>query len=273
MFTAGGSNGMRDGAGIAQANPGKAVCILRMALGLAALTGLPGCATDPGPVADLPTGVSATAGPAPDGKPAAFETAPGGPAETQAAAMTAKARALVIGAAKADSGASRPEPAVDLAMLAMRSNPGATYRIEGPAAPGAKPDLLPPDQVMERLRELSHAPRAEASGGEGDGRAEAVLARLRELSHRAQPADEAARTAASSAPASRGPSRPVSPESIMRRMQELAGAKREAEKPEAGDATPGAEAFGGLAAFAPAPAMARTPAVDRVVAGWGEGGR
>ena len=241
-----------------------------MALGLALLAALPGCVTDPGPVVDLRAGASAAAGVAPEGK-AASENAPGGSTEGEASAMTAKARALVNGAVNKDSAASRPEPAIDFAALAMRSNPGATYRLDGPPSPGAKPDVLSPDQVMERLRELSHASGAQAS--DGDGGSEEILARLRELSRRTKPADAAAGTEASSAPARRGPSRPVSPEAIMRRMQELAGARRAAEKPEAGDATPGAEAFGGLAAFAPAPAMARTPAVDRVVAGWGEGGR
>jgi hypothetical protein len=176
--------------------------------------------------------------------------------------MLAKARALAF----ADPIAKQSEPQIDLAMIAMRSNPGATYRLDGSASPEAKSTILAPDVVMDRLRSLSHGPRAARPDADQSDRTQAVLERLKELSQ--HPKSDKVREEQQAAPQPResthGPN--ISPEAMLRRMRELS-----AEKPAAEDAIgkPGAppvsaqDVFGGLAAFVPAPDLVRPSVIAR----------
>ncbi len=244
----------------------KAVRVLRIAAGLAACPALLGCVTDYGQTVDLPAAVSSSTGVAADAAALASAKYAGAPMSEDASGMVAKARALAF----ADPSANPSQPQIDLAMLAMRSNPGATHRLDGPASPEAKSNLLAPDVVMERLRSLSHDPGAPAHDADQDDRTQAVLARLQELSH--HPATASLGTEQQAAPPPQGPSpRPrLSPEAMLQRMRELSAAKPEAEtRAEGPTGKPGGplasvqEVFGGLADFVPAPDLARPAALDR----------
>ena len=225
-------------------SPSSRAGVWRIALALAAFPSLPGCVADSVQTADIP---------------AALGSQNGAPMDGAGDAMVAKARALAF----ADPNASRPqpEPQVDLAMLAMRSNSTATHRLDGPAVPGAPSDALSPEQVLERLRQLSHDPGAMASGAEADDRSQAVLARLQELSHHPASPSVVTEIQASAGPQASGPRRPISPEDMLRRMRELSAAKPARGANAAGDEAVqrSAAAFGGLGPFVPAPDMAHAP--------------
>ncbi|WP_113888439.1 hypothetical protein [Roseiarcus fermentans] len=230
---------------------------MRIVLGLAACQALAGCVTDRTAAADLSAAADSRAS-------AAAPDAPALALDEHTREMVAKARALAF----ADPGATTRPVQVDLAMLAMQSNPTATHRLDGPSSPGAASDALPPEEVMRRLRQLSGNPGAPA-GSLQDDRSRDILARLQALSHRPPqaPAAEAQQPVAA-------PARAVSPEAIMRRMRELSGGAPDAPAQADGGKLPekrqpptaaDADAFGGLAAVVPAPDMARTPAVERAI--------
>ncbi len=237
--------------------------VLRILVGLSACPALAGCVTDGADVAGLSTGAGASSGGSPGGDASAHAATE--PMDEKTSALVAKARALAF----ADPNAAKPPEQIDLAMLAMRSNPNATRRLDGPSSPGPASESLSPEEVMQRLRQLSHNPGVPAEGAGQDDRSRDILARLQALSHRPAAVTEIQPAAA---PASR--IKPVSPEAIMRRMKELSGAMpnaaaqavrgvpKDARKP---DAASDADAFGGLGPVTPAPDMARTPAVERAI--------
>ena len=216
---------------------------LRMIVGGAACAALAGCVTDGAAVAGRADASAAAANASPAAESATLDG--------KASAMVEKARAMAL----ADPAEARPPAQIDLALLAARSNPGATHRLDGPSSPGATTDLLPPDEVMRRLRELSLGAGATSGGDAGDDGADAILERLRALSHRPAPADAAAGPQVAAAPSAMA-ARPVSPETMMRRMKELSGGASDAQKPDV-------DPFGGLTAVVPAPEMKPTPAVGR----------
>jgi len=172
------------------------------------------------------------------------------PIEGDSAALVAKAKALVSGESDARQGGD----SIDVAMLAMRSNPSATHRLDGSASSQADP--LPPDVMMDRLKVLARDTDVSAYS-EPDRAAPDVITRLRELSRQTASSAGGAKSEDLVIPA-RNPAKPVSPEAVLRRMQELA-AKQKA----SGQAQ--ASSFGGLVAVVPAPDMERTPAVERAV--------
>jgi hypothetical protein len=245
--------------------PGRAAYgFLRILVGLSACPALAGCVTDGAGVAGLAAGADTVSAATPNRDPSAQASAE--PMDEKASALVAEARALAF----ADHGGSKPPEQIDLAMLAMRSNPNATHRLDGPSSPGATPDTLSPEAVMQRLRQLSRNPGAAADDAAQDGPPRDILARLEALSHR--PAGAVTEIQPAVAPAV--PPKSVSPDAIMRRMKELSGARPNVAAPAAGhspqdgrkpDAAPDADAFGGLVAVVPAPDMARTPAVERAI--------
>ncbi len=224
-----------------------AVLVLRAALGPTAIVSLSGCVSDkpPGPeVAALPTGATPASTPP--------------PVDGEGGALMAKARALVAGGATS----ARYDPSIDLAMLSTRANPDATHRLDGPTIPGKPSQPMPPEEVLARLRDLSQAYRQ--TSGRDDASAE-TLDRLRELSRQTRglppPPDESALARSPPVVATK----PVSPEAIMRRMQELSAPASAANAgPAPAAKVVAAEAFGGLGAFVPAPDAPRAPGSDRV---------
>ena len=239
------------------ARPGqaKAFLVLRIAAGFAACPALLGCVTDAGLPGDLPA-FGSSSGVTPDGMGLAAAKGSDEPMHDNASAMVAKARALAF----ADPVANRPQPQIDLAMLAMRSNPGATHRIDGSSRPEANASALSPEAILDQLRRLSHDPGPERP--EADDRTEAIRARLQELSHHSASDVRTEPQALAALPGSSARA-PVSPEAIMRRMQELTARenRKAAEPPSSAH-----DVFGGISGFVPAPEMARPPAVDRVSA-------
>lgn len=230
--------------------------VLRIILGFASCAALSGCVTDG----------AATAG----GADAAAAVNPSPAVETAAldgktSAMVEKARALAF----ADPTEARPPAQIDLALLAARSNSGATHRLDGPSSPGATTGFLPPEEVVKRLRELSRD-AGTTSGGDGrDDRTQAIRERLQALSHHPAPADASGGPQLAAAQ-SAAVARPVSPEAMLRRMKELSGGASDAGAPAGGGGAHDAPqldaaAFGGLTAVVPAPEMQRTPAVERAI--------
>ena len=158
--------------------------------------------SDASPTRSQTANLSAAVGP---GEAVAASPLPGGLTD-EAATMVAKARALAF----ADPSANRPEPQIDLAMLATRSNPGATHRLDGPPSPGPTSEALSPDETMARLKALSQASSAKSSKAGEDDRSRDILARLRELSHQPAAATDAAepQAAPSRSQVARSPCRP-----------------------------------------------------------------
>jgi hypothetical protein len=239
----------------------KAVRVLRIAAGLAACPVLLGCVTDPAQNEDL--AVSSSTSVALNGAALGSAKSSGEPMSEDASVMMAKARALAF----ADPSANQSKPQIDPVMLAMRSNPGATYRLDGPAPPEAKSTQLAPDVVMDRLRSLSHSLGAAAPDGDQDDRTRAVLARLQELSHHPAPAIVGPEQQAAAPPRESNSRPPISPEAMLRRMRELSAAKPEAgTRAEGPTGKPGEppesvqDVFGGLTHFVSAPELAQ--AVD-----------
>jgi hypothetical protein len=227
---------------------------LRIGLGFALSFALNACVADAWQTTDMaatvPVGI--TTGPGP--------TTTLAPANDEASAMLAKARALI----SPESEPAKPQAQIDLGMLAMRSNPGATHRLDGPSPAGGAPDALPPDVVMARLRQLSNNPDASAVAHDQDDRSRDILVRLHELSRQAAPPEAQPDTQPPSPTAAKvDPVKGISPQAVMRRLEELTAAKANTDSNAYGVSRrdTDASAFGGLADFVPAPEMARTPAV------------